>query len=355
MPPRVLARYLSGIFLARATAVLLGLAALLQLLDLLDKAGDVLARGGVPDIGRYALLRLPTTLGQLVPLAVLVGAILTFRRLAASLEITAMRATGLGSWRIMEALVPACALAACLQFGLQAGVAPYSERALADWWDHREVQDRPLALDRRMWLRDGTDILAADAVSPDGTALAGVLLVRRDPAGRITLRIAAEEAQHRAGGWRLTGVRVLHPGEERETALAGLDWPEGPSPRAMRALARPTDALSLSALLRGKAGEGPVSRGPAYFGTRLQAAAAAALVPFLMLLLAMPAAFGLPRQNGGTRRAVVGLALGLGYLVAQGLMIAIGEAGGLGPLPAAWSMLPCFAVAGLLCLWHEEA
>lgn len=167
MPPRVLARYLSGIFLARATAVLLGLAALLQLLDLLDKAGDVLARGGVPDIGRYALLRLPTTLGQLVPLAVLVGAILTFRRLAASLEITAMRATGLGSWRIMGALVPACALAACLQFGLQAGVAPYSERALADWWDHREVQDRPLALDRRMWLRDGTDILAADAVSPD--------------------------------------------------------------------------------------------------------------------------------------------------------------------------------------------
>lgn len=355
MLPRVLARYLTGIFLARATAVLLGLAALLQLLDLLDKAGDVLARGGVPDIGRYALLRLPTTLGQLVPLAVLVGAILTFQRLAASLEITAMRATGLGSWRIMGALVPACALAACLQFGLQIGVAPYSERALSDWWDHLEVRDRPLALDRRMWLRDGTDILAADAVSPDGTALSGVLLVRRDPEGRVTLRVGADEARHAAGGWRLTGARLLRPGEERETAQAGYDWPEGPSPRAMRDLARPTDALGLSALLRGKAGEGPVSRGPAYFETRLQAAAAAALVPFLMLLLAMPAAFGLPRQHGGTRRAAVGLALGLGYLVAQGLMIAIGEAGGLGPVPATWSMLPCFAVAGLLCLWREEA
>ena len=36
-------------------------------------------------------------------------------------------------------------------------------------------------------------------------------------------------------------------------------------------------------------------------------------------------------------------------------MIAIGEAGGLGPVPAAWSMLPCFATAGLLCLWREEA
>ncbi|MCR0981085.1 LptF/LptG family permease [Roseomonas populi] len=353
--PLVLARYLTGIFLGRAAMVLLGLAALLQLLDLLDKAGDVLARGGVWDIGRYALLRLPSTLGQLVPLAVLVGAILTFRRLAASLEITAMRASGIGMGRVMVALAPACLLAGLLQLGLQSGLAPRTERALSDWWNHREVQDQPLALRRRMWLRSGPDILAADAVSPDGTALSGVLLVRRDTIGRVALRIAAEEARHGAEGWRLTGARVLHLGAAREVASPDVTWPEGPSPDAMRSLARPSEAQGLQDLLRGERGEGPVTRGPAYFATRLHAVAAAALAPFLMLLLAAPSAFGLPRQRGGGWRAAVGLALGLGYLVAQGLFLAIGEAGGFGPLPAAWSMLPCFAIAGLLRLWREEA
>ena len=353
--PLVLARYLTGIFLARAAAVLLGLAALLQLLDLLDKAGDVLSRGGISDIGRYALLRLPSTLGQLVPLAVLVGAILTFRRLAATLEITAMRASGIGMVRIMAALAPACLLAAGLQVGLQAGLAPRTERALSDWWNHREAQDRPLALSRRVWLRSGPDILAADAVSPDGTALGGVLLVRRDPVGRVAQRIAAEGARYGAEGWRLTNARVLRLGASREVATPDVTWPEGPSPAEMRELARPTEAQGLAALLRGERGFGPVTRGPAYFATRIQAVAAAALAPFLMLLLAAPSAFGLPRQQGGGLRTAVGLALGLGYLVAQGLFIAIGEAGGLGPLPAAWSMLPCFAVAGLMRLWREEA
>jgi lipopolysaccharide export system permease protein len=37
------------------------------------------------------------------------------------------------------------------------------------------------------------------------------------------------------------------------------------------------------------------------------------------------------------------------------MMNAVGEAGGLGPVPAAWIAPLCFAVVGLLCLWREEA
>jgi len=350
----VLARYLTGIFLGRVAAVLLGLAALLQILDLLDRAGEVIARGGVAEIGRYALLRLPSTLGPLVPLAVLAGAILAFRRLAASSEVTAMRASGVGAWRVAASLAPACALMALLQLGLQAGLAPVTERALSVWWNGREEQARPVERRRPLWLRNGTEVAAADAVSPDGTALSGLVLVRRDAMGRVTEWITAGSARHGAGGWRLSEARLLRPGEARAEALADSSWPEGPSPEALRDLAWPTEARDLPSLLRGRRSEGPVSRGPDFFATRLQALAAAALAPFLMLLLALPAAFGTAREAGGARRAAVGLALGLGYLVMQGLFLAIGEAGGLHPVPAAWSMLPCFAVAGLLCLWREE-
>jgi len=355
MRPTVLGRYLTRLVLGRAIAVLLGLTSLLLLLDLLDKASDILARGGIADIGRYTLLRLPTVIGRLVPLAVLVGAILTFLRIAASLEMAAIWATGFGPWRVLGALLPVCVLAAAVQFALLLGLAPRSERAWADWWSSREEAAQPVALPQRLWFRDGADIVAVDAASRDGRVLEGVLLVRRDEGGQATARIDAHRAVHDAAGWRLEGIRLVRPGDTGAMVMAALPWPEGPPPSMMRALTRPTEAQPLHRLLAGYRGDGPLTRGPAFFATRLQAVAASTLEPVIMMLLALPSAFALPRQGGGARRAATGLALGLGFLVAAGLMSAIGEAGRLSPVLAAWTMPACFALAGLLCLWHEEA
>jgi lipopolysaccharide export system permease protein len=354
MRPARLGRYLTRLFLGQMVAVLLGLAALLQTLDLLDKASDVLADGSLADIGRYAALRLPTTIERLIPLAVLVGAILTFRRLARSLEITAMRAAGIGTWGILGALLPACALAAAVQFGLALGVAPRTERALVDWWDRRQPAGQPIALPRRLWLRDGRDIVAVDAVSRDGRVMAGVLLVRRDAAGRAVAWIEARRAAHGPAGWRLEEASLLRPGEGGAAELADLPWPEGPAPETMRSLARPTEAQTLGRLLAANRGEGPLIRGPDFHATRLQGVAALGVAPFVMLLLAAPAASGLPRQDGGARRAAIGLVLGLGYLVTGGLLMAIGEAGGLGPVAAAWVAPLGFAMIGLMALWRAE-
>ena len=58
--------------------------------------------------------------------------------------------------------------------------------------------------------------------------------------------------------------------------------------------------------------------------------------------------------GGGARRAAVGLALGLGYLVAAGLLEALGEAAVLPPVLAAWTAPLLFAAAGVLLLQREE-
>ena len=360
-----LRRYLTRLFAGRTLLALLALVALLQLLDLLDRAGDVLARGGVADVAHYAALRLPTLLGQAVPLAVLVGSALLFLRLSATSEMAALRAAGVGAWRVLGALLPACALAAAAQGALLLVVAPATERALADWWDARDpaiaaaAAGAPLAPAQRLWLRNGSDIVAADAVSLDGARLEGVLLVRRDAEGRIAARIEARGAEHTAAeGWVLREASVARPGRTRAEAAAAFAWPDGPSPATMRDLARPTEAQGLERLLAGLRGEGAASRGPAFFATRVQAVAATLSTPFVMLLLAAPAAFGLPRDGGGggsaARRAAVGLALGLGYLVAAGLLGALGEASVVPPVLAAWTAPFLFAVAGVLLLQREE-
>lgn len=354
-----LRRYLTRLFAARAFGALAALAALLQLLDLLDKAGEVLADGGgAADVARYAALRLPTLLGHAVPVAVLVGAVLTFLRLAATSEMAALRAAGVGGWRVLGALAPACALAAAAQLALLLAVAPKTERALADWWAGRDspAAGEAAALPRRLWLRNGGDIVAADAVSLDGSRLGGVLIVRRDEEGGVAARIEARGAEHggSAPGWVLRDASVVRPGRPRAEAVASLPWPDGPPPAAVRELARPTEALPPDRLLAGLRGEGAVSRGPAFYATRAQSAASSPAVPFLMALLALPAAFGVPRRGGGWKRAAVGLALGLGYLAAAGLLGALGEAGALPPVLAAWAPPFLFAAAGVLLLQREE-
>ncbi len=355
-----LRRYLTRLFAGRALGALLALAALLQLLDLLDRAGEVLARGGgVADVARHAALRLPTLLGHAVPLAVLVGAALVFLRLAATSEMAALRAAGVGAWRVLGALAPACALAAVTQCALLLVVAPRTERALADWWAGRDAASasEPVALPRRLWLRNGSDVVAVDAASLDGTRLEGVLVVRRGAEGQVSARIEARRAEHdaAAGGWTLRGASVVRPAQARAEAAATLAWPDGPAPAAVRDLARPTEAQAPGRLLAGLRGEGAAARGAAFYETRAHSAAAMLATPFVMALLAAPAAFGLPRRGGGgTRRAAVGVALGLGYLVAAGLLGALGEAGAVPPALAAWTAPLVFAAAGALLLQREE-
>lgn len=357
-----LRRYLTRLFAARALGALAALAALLQLLDLLDKASELLAGGaGLADVARHAALRLPTLLGHAVPVAVLVGAVLAFLRLAATSEMAALRAAGVGGWRVLGALAPACAAAAAFQLALLLAVAPRTERALVDWWAGRgaaaaAASGEAVALPRRLWLRNGEDIVAADAVSLDGSRLGGVLLVRRDAEGGVAARIEARGAEHggaASDGWVLRDANVVRPGQARAEPAASLAWPDGPAPEEVRALARPTEAMPPDLLLAGLRGEGAASRGPAFYATRAQSAAASPAVPFLMALLALPAAFTVPRRSGW-RRAAVGLALGLGYLATAGLLGALGEAGALPPVLAAWAPPLLFAAAGVMLLQRDE-
>jgi lipopolysaccharide export system permease protein len=358
-------RYLSRMFLGRLIAALLGLAGLLQLLDLLDRASEVLNRGGAIELLRYAGLRMPSLLGQMIPLAVLVAGMLTLRRLASTAEMTALQAIGIPVRRVLAGLLPVCLLAAVAQAVLLGLVAPRTERALAQWWAQTET--RALVADdapKRVWLRTGggggnqqsrQQIVGIDSVSIDGRQLKGLLLVPRAPDGLALSRIRAESASFGPNGWTLRNVHSLEPGQTTETAQADRSWPEGPPPAAIIDVARPTDSHSPWWLVAALRGEQAVNRGPAFYATRLHESAARLLGPFVMLLLAAPVAFELPRRGGGALRPLLALVLGLGYLLLGGLFGALGEAGVLPVALAAWAAPVLFAAAGgVLLIQFEE-
>ncbi len=350
----VLGRHLSRLFLGRWLAALLGLAVMLQLLDLLDNATDVLARGGgAAGVARYAALRFPSAAERLVPLAALVAGLLTFARLAAASEAATLRALGVSGHRMVGLLLPACALVAALQFGLSDQLVPRTQRLFADWWAALPGAPAPAERDQ-VWLRAGADVAALDRVSIDGAFAEGVLLVRRDARGEAFARLDAARAERGPDGWTLLDVRVTRPGGAPPERLAAVAWPEGPAPRNLAELARPTEGMPVVKVLRILDGRWLGGRSESFYRTRVQERLAAIPGAAIMLLLAYPASRAVPRRGGAARLAALSIALGLGYVALSGGAAALGEAGLVPPLLAAWTAPIVFGCVGLVMLLHLE-
>jgi lipopolysaccharide export system permease protein len=74
----------------------------------------------------------------------------------------------------------------------------------------------------------------------------------------------------------------------------------------------------------------------------------------LMPLLGAVTAFGLARSGRLFARAVVGMALGFAYFVADNFMVAMGEFGTVPPWAAGWAPFLLFFLVGEAVLFRTE-
>lgn len=345
--------YLTKLFLSRMLAALIGLTAMIQILSLLENAGTIFAHGGFVDILHFVALQLPSTVSEMLPLSVLIGALLMFRRLAADLEVTTLRGAGMSLWQMVGALMPICLLLCVVQFVMQSEVAPKADRAFANWWAVTIPPAPNSAPPPRLWLRAGRDVAAVDSVSTDGRTLHGVMVLERDAQGEIGLRLDAPVAHFSPSGWVLEQVRVSRPQAARVETVPTMPWPSGPEPANMQALAWPTDSITLGRIWAVLHGRWSGSQGSGYYWTALHTAFASLLSPIVMLLLAAPVLLAPPRSEGNGRATATGLVLGLSFAAGAGLLNAFGQSGTLPAWLAGW-MAAVFFLA-FACLRLSQA
>jgi lipopolysaccharide export system permease protein len=354
-----LTRYFTRAFAGRFLAVLLGFTALLQLLDLLDKASAVLERGrGVADVLTYVGLRLPLLLNQLVPLAVLIGALTAFLSLAQHNEIVTLRSVGASPWRLLGALLPTVAIISLLHLVLLDQIVPRAEEALQTWWAERPPPGESPEPAKPVWIRAGSGIVTIATVHDGGRRLDGVTIVTRDGQGLATGRIVAREARWADGRWALHDadtLAILPNGTQRTGHRDRMPWPEGPAPENVAFVANPTEFLSVRRILSIVEGAWSGTRTRAYYETQAQRVLSIPASSLIMLLLAQPALHGIRRSTVFGSGLLAGLGLGLLFLVFQGLLSALAEAQALPPMLAVWLPLALFAcIGGAVLLFLEE-
>lgn len=359
MKRRVLLRYISGQFLSNTLGAILGFTALIELLDVLNNATDILARGlGVAGLFHYVLLRLPATLDQAITLGVLIGGVLTFVQAARHNELIAIRSAGITIYKLGGLLLPCVAAIAFMHFLIADQLVPRSASALSVWWESTTPPggDRDDSKDKPVWFRAGGQMIAVDRVSDGGRKLAGVHIYKRDAEGMLTGRITARQGSYIDGGWRLEGVveTAITSGGATNKAIGSETWHVRLTPAEVVELGLPASRLSMQASRSALEGSAPSNRAPSFYEMQIEETYASALAAFVMLLLSLPVAFTPTRSGGGTRFLIASLALGLLYLLTNGVLDAFGESGALPPFVATWAALVIFTMVGTSLLLNLE-
>jgi lipopolysaccharide export system permease protein len=348
--------YVGWLFAVRTGFAGLGFVAFFQIVDLQEMSPKILGRGlGVAGLFHYEALRLPAMMLQLGGLAILVGAVATFFGLGRRSESVAMQACGVSPYRILLATVPVALVVAAIDLGLSSEVAPHAQAALDGWWSASTPAEERVQPQSR-WLRVGRDLLHVDHISADGRSLQGVKVYRRDPSGLLQVRTSTDALQW-ARGWRADATRFDQVGEAGDAVTLAKHgrWTDGGlKPFDLRAVTRTSDeTTTLAAAWTRVSGAATDKRGHD-LATRVQHGLSEPLSPFIMLLLASPVLVWSGGRRGQTLPMGAALASGLGFLMTDGFLTALGEAGDLPALFAAWTAPAIFAAGGAWALSFSD-
>ncbi len=346
-------RYFLATFLGRTALALAGLALPLSVFDTLAHLNGLLD-GGAPvalALSAYAGLRLPTLVVLLVPLAVLIGGLLTLIALVSDQEIVVARAAGVSTLQIAASLLVGAGLIATAHFLFANHVATETAERLAGW-QARNFAGLPTSggQDRDgLWLAADRTILWIGHVSENGLVLRDLRVIERNPAGGFAGYLEAETARFVDGRWVLQDI---------SSPLAAADVAGAPSdlghrfrldPGRLRNLDATPAALSFGAAWAMQGREGFAGRAPRYYRFWAHRKLAQPASSLVMALLAAPLACQLGRRRRLVLIALATLAAGAVYFGLERLLVPLGETAVLPPPLAAWAP---FIVFGALAVWQ---
>ncbi|MBV9749396.1 MAG: LPS export ABC transporter permease LptG [Acetobacteraceae bacterium] len=357
-PSRRIAIYMARTFIVRSLAVLAGLLAVLATLDVLGESGRIFAYHGNGDaeLWRYVSLRIPQMIQQFLPFALLLGALITFAGMNQHSEIISMKAAGISAHQIVAPLILTCLAIAAVNFAFNERVVTRATATLNAWVAVHYGRVPPTnAIRSNVWVRAGTDLVLARQVTDSGpeTGLYGVTVWDR-AGGTLQHIVSADSGRWTSRGWELTNASVFDVGTATMARQPIYTFGADIDPiqfRLAKVVPEEQDFFTLSHSIDELDAAGrPVTALRAALWHKI----ARPLSSILMPLLAAIAAFGLARSGQLFVRAVIGMALGFCYFVADNFALAMGNFGAYPPPIAAWGPFILFLLIGETVLIRTE-
>lgn len=353
----ILNRYLATLILASVGLALAVLLLLFSFFDLLEEMGS-LGQGNYTMIKAllYVLLRLPGRIHELMPIAVVIGALFALARLAANSEFNVMRASGLSPRQLLKLMLGLGASFALAILLLGELVTPIAEQAAQQIKLRTSSKVVAQEFKSGLWAKDGRSFVNAREVLPDNT-LIGLQVFQFDQAFHLqSIQTAETGTWSPAGYWKLNRVQRTHLSAEGASIeqLPSLNWPSSITPDLLSVLTVAPDRMALRALYAYIGHLEENRQKTTRYEIALWAKIAYPLAAPIMLLLALPFAYLQPRASGTSARVMLGVLIGLGFYLLNRLSAHLGL---LNDWPPALSAgLPILIFSGIAAgaLWLAE-
>lgn len=328
--------HIRGSVINAMLGVLVVLAMLDMVIALLNQLDNLRATFTFTDALYYVVASSPTRIYEMIPMITLIGCLAGLGGLATHSELTAIRAAGVSTQRIMLSVIKAAAIMMVLGLAMAEYVVPDLERMTTSF--------RTIALGREVaksndgkghWHREGESFMRFSAIEPNGV-LHGLTIYEFDEAQKLKTMTHAKRAIYQRDSWTMENITRTHvtPFETRIEQVPIGGFQTELTPEKLKFVAQKPGHMAISTLYKyaqylDAQGLGGGEFMLAFWKKLLQPVSILVLV-----LVGISFIFGPLRSVTMGQRLFSGILVGLVYKIVVDLLGPMGLLMGIGPLLA---------------------
>ena len=354
---RTLRRYLAAEIIVATALVVLALVMLFSFFDLVDEMKD-LGRGGyqLKHIALHVLLRAPTHVYEVFPIAALIGTLFALTQLVASSEYTVIRTSGVSLIRMNMALVAIGTTFAVVTFIFGEFIGPPSEQFAQRMRSLAIAGIVAQEFRSGLWVKDGYNFVNVGEVTPQ-SELRNIRIYEFDQDYRLrTLSLAEHGRYLKDRVWALDGVvtTTFEGQRTRVRRIPELQWYSVLEPQILSMLLVRPDRMSAWSLWSYSQHLRENRQRALQYEIALWAKLMYPIAVLVMMILALPFASFQKRQGGVGGRIVAGIMLGLGFYMSNRLFASLGLLYGWPAVVAAVTPTLIFLALAVTMMWWQE-
>jgi lipopolysaccharide export system permease protein len=304
----------------------------------------------------YVALTLPGRAYEILPIAVLIGALYALTLLARHSEITVLRTSGLATGSLLLTLAKIGALFVVLTFIVGEIVAPPAERAAQQLRLTARSQLVGQELRSGLWVKDGLSFINVRQVLPD-TSLRGVRVYAFDATYHLRSVSEAEKGSFvPSGHWLLSNVVETRFDAERAhvSHQDEVVWQSALNPDMLSVLLVDPENMSLGNLYQYTQHLSDNRQKTERYEIALWKKLVYPFATLVMMALALPFAYAHDRMSAVSVKVFTGVMLGILFHMLNGLFSHLGVINSWRPLFAAVTPSIMFLLAAGAMLWWVE-
>ena len=359
---RILLGYLAREVYGAALIVLLAFLSLFAFFDFMNEFSDIGKDGyQIFHALLYVAMIVPGRVYELFPVAVLIGSLYALTTLARHSEITVMRAAGLSTAALMGMLFLIGLVPVALTFVFGEYIAPPAESAAQQWRlmaTHSTVSQQ---LHSGLWVKDGPRVVNVRVMQPDRSMEQVRVYTFGEDGALVSIAQAGrgryiEGEDGGAGHWLLTEVARTDflDGRTELASPSELVWQSALTPEVLSVLMVQPERMSVTNLWAYILHLRDNQQNSKRYEIALWKKIIAPLASLVMLALALQLALTHERSGGVSVKVFLGVMLGVGFYLLNGLFSNLGVIESWSPLTAAFTPSLLFLAAAAVMLYMVE-